>query len=98
MYNRTGTRPAFMPESAPNPKQNTPKGPSGALGGLVKAERLMQIAFVLPTAVVVGWLVGYLLDRWLHQNWIYIPGILLGCVAGFVEVFHIVQQNEKDMQ
>lgn len=87
-----------MTESAPNQNKDGAKRPSGALGGLVKAERLMQIAFVLPTAVVVGWLVGYLLDRWLHQNWIYIPGILLGCVAGFIEVFHIVQQNEKDMQ
>lgn len=87
-----------MSESAPNQNQKGPKGPSGALGGLVKAERLMQIAFILPTAVVVGWLLGYLVDRWLHQSWIYIVGILLGCVAGFVEVFHIVQQNEKDMQ
>lgn len=87
-----------MPDETPNQKPAARKGTQGALGGLVKAERLMQIAFVLPTAVVVGWLLGYLLDRWLHQNWIYIPGILLGCVAGFIEVFHIVQQNEKDME
>jgi F0F1-type ATP synthase assembly protein I len=68
------------------------------MGGLVRAERLMQIAFILPTALVVGWLAGYLLDKWLHQHWIYLVGILLGCVAGFVEVFHIVQKNEKEVE
>ena len=83
-----------MSES-PNRNQN---GPKGALGGLVKAERLMQIAVALPVSVLVGWGCGVLLDKWLHQHWIYIPGLLLGCIAGFIEVFHIVQQNEKDMQ
>jgi F0F1-type ATP synthase assembly protein I len=84
-----------MLDPVPNPKSSGGKS-SGALGGLVRAERLMQIAFILPTAVVVGWLFGYLLDKWLHQHWIYIVGILLGSVAGFVEVFHIVQKNEKE--
>ncbi len=84
-----------MPE---HPNRSRPPQPSGALGGLVKAERLMQIAFILPCAVVAGWLVGYLLDKWLHQHWIYIVGLLLGCVAGFIEVFHIVLENEKDNQ
>lgn len=87
-----------MPDETPNQKSAARKAPQGALGGLVKAERLMQIAVALPISVLVGWGIGALLDKWLHQNWIYIPGILLGCVAGFIEVFHIVQQNEKDMQ
>lgn len=79
----------------PDPNTPIPKRSAGALGTLVRAERLMQIAFILPTAVCVGWLLGYLLDRWLHQHWIFLPGILLGCVAGFVEVFQIIKQNEK---
>lgn len=52
---------------------------------LIKAERLTQIAFVLPAAVLVGWGIGALLDMWLHTTWIYIVGLVLGAVAGMFE-------------
>ena len=58
----------------------------GAMETLVKAESLLQLAFVLPAAVLIGWGAGALLDRWLHTNWISIVGLLLGSVAGLVEV------------
>ena len=61
------------------------KKQSEGLQTLVKAERLTQIAFVLPAAVLVGWGAGALLDKWLHQDWIYIVGLILGAVAGMVE-------------
>ncbi len=56
----------------------------------VQAARYSQLAFIFPAAVVVGWLVGAALDRWLHQTWLYLLGILLGIVAGFVELFRLV--------
>lgn len=71
-----------MAEQKTNPDTNKR---SDGLATLVKAERLTQIAFVLPAAVVIGWGVGMLLDKWLHQNWIYIVGLILGAVAGMVE-------------
>ena len=82
-----------------NPKpaqQAKTKGASGGgeLNTLVKAEKMMQIAFVLPVSVLVGWLGGVGLDRWLHQDWIYIPGILLGAAAGFIQIFKLVLGNE----
>ena len=84
-----------MPQEIPTPK---PGKRSGAVDGLVRAERLLQIAFILPAAVVVGWLIGAGLDKWLHQTWIYLPGILLGATAGFIEVFRLVLSNEKAME
>jgi F0F1-type ATP synthase assembly protein I len=66
--------------------------------GLVHAERLTQIAFILPAAVVVGWLAGAGLDKWLHQHWIYLVGIILGCAAGFVQIFRLVLGQEKAME
>jgi ATP synthase protein I len=84
-----------MSQETPSPK---PAKRSGAVDGLVRAERLLQIAFILPAGVVVGWLIGAGLDKWLHQDWIYLPGILLGAVAGFIEVFRLVQSNEKAME
>ena len=58
---------------------------SGGLDTLVKAERLMQIALVLPAAVLIGWGLGALLDKWLHQHWIYIVGLIFGAAAGMTE-------------
>lgn len=75
-----------MPEHKPNP--NAPsRAPrrTEAMETVLKAERLTQIAFVLPAAVLIGWGLGALLDRWLHQNWIYILGLVFGAIAGMVE-------------
>lgn len=52
---------------------------------IIRAERLTQIAFVLPAAVLIGWGIGVLLDKWLHQDWIYIVGLVLGAAAGLTE-------------
>ncbi len=30
--------------------------------------------------------------------WIYLPGLLIGAVAGFIEVFRLVLNNEKAME
>jgi F0F1-type ATP synthase assembly protein I len=38
----------------------------------------------------VGWLGGAALDKWLHTHWIYLLGIILGCIAGFVQIFRLV--------
>lgn len=71
-----------MPEKNPNPDSDKR---SGGFDTLIKAERLTQIAFVLPAAVLIGWGAGALLDKWLHQDWIYIVGLVFGAVAGMVE-------------
>jgi ATP synthase protein I len=55
--------------------------------------RYSQLAFVLPAALVVGWLIGAGLDKWLHTTWLYLVGILLGIVAGFVELIRTVSRD-----
>lgn len=61
----------------------------------VQMGRYSQLAFVLPTALVVGWLVGAAFDRWLHTTWIYLAGIVLGIVAGFVDLIRTVMRDSK---
>lgn len=77
---------------SPSPDRKT----SQVTDGLIKAERMMQVAFILPAAVLVGWLAGAGLDKWLHQHWIYLVGIILGCVAGFIQIFRLVLGMEKN--
>jgi F0F1-type ATP synthase assembly protein I len=71
--------------AVPETQKSVPGKSRGGVHTLVKAERLTQIAFVLPCALVIGWLAGVLLDKWLHQHWIYIVGLIFGAVAGMIE-------------
>jgi ATP synthase protein I len=68
----------------------------GAMKSLVQVESLIQLALMLPVATVVGWLIGVGLDKWLHQHWIYIPGLILGATAGFVEIFRVILAQTKE--
>jgi F0F1-type ATP synthase assembly protein I len=87
-----------MSETNPNPERKSQS--SGARDGMntfVQAERLLQIAFVLPAAVLIGWGAGALLDKWLHTHWIYIVGLLFGSAAGLFEaVRQAMQAGGKD--
>jgi F0F1-type ATP synthase assembly protein I len=54
-----------------------------------------QLAFIFPAATVVGWLIGAALDRWLHTPWLYLAGLILGIIAGFVELIRLVTSSES---
>lgn len=71
-------------------------GGKGALGELVKAESMIQLAIALPAGCVIGWLAGTWLDKHFHQTWISIAGILLGALAGFIQIFRTASRYLKD--
>ncbi len=68
---------------------------SGALGDLVKAESMIQLALVLPAACLMGWVIGTALDKHFHVGWISILGVLLGAVAGFIQIFRTASRFLK---
>jgi ATP synthase protein I len=70
-----------------------PDNPTGKKNFVVQLARYSQLAFVLPAATVAGWLIGAALDKWLHTTWIYLVGLLLGIVAGFVELVRTVMSD-----
>jgi F0F1-type ATP synthase assembly protein I len=61
----------------------------------VQAGRMSQVAFVLPAATVVGWLLGTAMDHWFDTSWISLVGLVLGIVAGFVDLIRTVISNSK---
>jgi F0F1-type ATP synthase assembly protein I len=83
-----------MSGTDPNPgeRKSQKGGASDGLNTFVQAERLLQIAFVLPAAVLIGWAAGALLDKWLHTHWIYIVGLLFGAAAGLFEAVRQAMQ------
>ena len=74
------------PEQNPDPKKNP----------WVQIARYSQLAFIFPAAIVVGWLVGAALDHWLHTTWLYLAGIFVGIVAGFVELIRTVLRDTEE--
>ena len=52
--------------------------------------RYSEIAFIIPAAVVVGLLLGKLLDYLFHTHWLFLGGIIFGAVVGFVQMIRMV--------
>ena len=63
--------------------------------GWVQLAKYSQLAFVFPAATVAGWLIGVALDRWLHTTWLYLAGLILGIIAGFVELIRAALSSES---
>jgi F0F1-type ATP synthase assembly protein I len=55
-----------------------------------------QLAFIFPAATVAGWLIGVGLDHWLHTTWLYLVGLILGIIAGFVELIRMVSSADSE--
>jgi ATP synthase protein I len=73
----------------PIPDSKQPGKGSGFVDALVQAEKMIQVALVLPCAAFIGWLAGAWLDHHLHQKWISLVGIFFGGVAGLVYVVRL---------
>src|ERR1700728_488338 len=79
-----------MPFNPPVPDNTPRKRDNGGLGTLIQAEKLPQIAVLLPSAAFIGWLAGAWLDSKLHQSWMALAGIIFGGISGLVYVVRLV--------
>ena len=55
-----------------------------------------SLAFLLPVATLVGYVIGYLLDKAFHTHWIYIPGLILGIVSGFTQLIRQLMRDTRN--
>jgi F0F1-type ATP synthase assembly protein I len=90
---------AFMSE--PSKNSNGVSSGDSASGNsqrtwIIQIGRYSQIGFALPAATVIGWFAGRLLDRWLHTSWLHLAGLLVGIVAGFIELIRVASKAEND--
>jgi F0F1-type ATP synthase assembly protein I len=69
---------------------NTPKNK------WVEIESYIQLGVMLPAATFVGWILGRLMDHWLHTDWIQYVGLGLGIAAGFVQLFRVALKAGND--
>ena len=54
-----------------------------------------SLGIMLPAATVTGYFLGVLLDRWFHTSFLFIVFLLIGIVAGFIEVIRVVSRNSS---
>ena len=69
--------------------------PNDKQSAAVEWARYSQIAFILPTAVVVGLLLGKLFDHWFHTHWLFLVGIIVGSIAGFVDMIRTITRQKS---
>jgi F0F1-type ATP synthase assembly protein I len=85
-----------MAFNRPIPNPGPPRKDSGGLATLVQAEKLMQIAILLPSAAFVGWLLGAWADKAWHQSWLGLAGIVFGGISGLVYVVRLVMSTGNE--
>ena len=85
-----------MPFNAPIPNRKGDGKPSGLFSALIQAEKMIQVAFILPCAAFIGWLGGDWLGGRLHQPWLAAVGVVFGGAAGLVYVVRLAMNALND--
>lgn len=86
-----------MPFHRPLPDSDSNSKRSSGIDAIVKAETGIQIALILPSSVVVCWLIGAWADRHFHQSWISIVGVVFGAISGLVYIIqYVVRADRQD--
>jgi F0F1-type ATP synthase assembly protein I len=55
-----------------------------------------SLAFMMPVSALLGYGLGYLLDKEFETTWLYIVGLILGIVAGFVQLIRQLTRDTRD--
>lgn len=56
----------------------------------------LSVGMVFPVSIVIGYVMGYYLDRWLGTTYLKIVFLLFGVAAGFVNFIRMVSQIGND--
>jgi F0F1-type ATP synthase assembly protein I len=65
---------------------------------LAQVEEYLSLALMLPVATLVGYGIGYLLDKAFHTHFLYVVFLLLGIVSGFVQVIRQLIRMSRNEQ
>ncbi len=63
---------------------------------LVTVLRYSEIGFIIPAAILLGYIVGKALDHWLHRPWLVVAGVIFGVIAGFISMIRRAMSTENE--
>jgi F0F1-type ATP synthase assembly protein I len=69
--------------------------PSNDEGAWALAGRYSGMALMVPLSTLAGYIIGRLLDKLFHTHFLAIVFLILGTVAGFVEILRKLQADTK---
>lgn len=58
--------------------------------------RYSELGMLLPASTIVGYIIGYVLDKWLGTTYLYLVFLLLGIAAGFVQLIRELNKDGSD--
>ena len=61
-----------------------------------RAAEYMSLALILPASTFVGYAIGYVLDRKFGTQWLQILFLILGTIAGFVQLIRQIMRDSRD--
>ena len=64
-------------------------------GSLTWLGKYLSLALTLPASVVAGYILGAVLDHWLHWPILRTIGILLGMAAGLMQILRELSRDER---
>ena len=56
---------------------------------------ILSVGMVFPVSIVIGYGIGYLLDKWLGTSSLKIVFLLFGVAAGFVNFYRMISQIDS---
>jgi F0F1-type ATP synthase assembly protein I len=62
----------------------------------VTVARYSEIGFMIPASLLVGYFLGLVADHFLHTHWIYLFGIVVGAIAGFVSMIRKALESSRE--
>jgi F0F1-type ATP synthase assembly protein I len=62
---------------------------------MMKYAEYSQLAIALPAGTFVGYLIGWLLDKWLGTTFLWLVFLVLGSIGGLIQVIRFVQSRGK---
>jgi ATP synthase protein I len=69
------------------------KKPPPKKSGIVVVGEYSALAFILPSSIVAGWLIGAWLDKMFGTTYLYMVFLLLGIVGGFINIFRFLNRK-----
>ncbi len=63
---------------------------------LVTLVKYSEIGFMLPAAVLLGYLLGSVVDHYLHSKGGVIAGVIFGVIVGFVSMIRMALRSEDE--
>lgn len=69
--------------------------PSENQKSLVWLSKYLSLALTLPASVVAGYILGAVVDHWVHLQILRAAGIFLGMAAGMIQIVRELSRDER---